>query len=190
MGYDVRVAEIMMIIDEFPHSYIFDVAPEWRMKGEDVVVCESQHLLGMHTQDFQEIRFYPETGASWVAQFERGERGKAFAHTVLTTPDASQACVISSGAGYWVNVESRKVNALQSLPITQALAIQKREIILLITWRDILAYRAGNVVWSLRNLVSDRLRVTAVNEDNLNVIGFDGDNQSLTVDLRTGLLLK
>ena len=181
---------LMSIIDEFQHSYVFDVAPDWPMQIEDVVSCESQHLLGMHTQEYQEIRFYPNAGGSWIGRFERGERGDGFAHTILSTPDAGQACVISSGAGYWVDVGTRKVNSLKTLPITQAVASRRNEIIVLITWKEIIAYRSGAIIWCLKDLVSDRLQVTTVSEGLLDAIGYDGGDRKVSVDLSTGLLLE
>jgi hypothetical protein len=172
----------MKFIEEFAHSYVLDVEPGWPIHGEEVIVFSSYQKLDMHTGAFHDIRFYPKSGGSWLGQFECSPRSK-FEHAVLSVPDPNQACVISRGAGFWVDVETRKATTLECLPITSALASPTHGIILLATWSDLFAYSSAGIAWSLQNIAMDSLCFTQIEGDTLIATGFTGAEVEMKIDL-------
>ena len=181
----------MKFIDEFSHSYVLDVAPDWPERGEQVISVHSYEPLGMHRNEFKHIRFYPRTGGSWIGQFERGVESES---VVLSVPNENEVCVISAGAGYWVDVEARKVTNLQILPITSAVPASTHDLILISTWCDLYAHRSAEPVWSLRHIATDSLRIIAVGGDTIvttcfGLTGEDLEMVEMEVDLASGTLL-
>lgn len=180
----------MKLINDFPSSYVVDVDPGWPMRGEEEISLLAYHKLHMHTGEFCNIRFYVEKGASWIGRFELGERGGDFENSILTAPSPDQACVISSGAGYWVDVKGKQVTQIECLPITQAVATTKHSSIIIATWRDLYAYSSANASWSLRDLADDRLRIDRIDQDILTAVGFTmGEMTEMHIDLLTGQVI-
>jgi hypothetical protein len=174
-------------VDEFPHSYVVDVAPDWR--DEKVLSFPAHEKLGIQTGQFQDIRFYPREGESWTGRFEWSQRGK-FEHGIFSTPNPDHAFVISRGAGFWVDVNSREVTNLELLPITSALASRSRSSILITTWQDLYAYSSPMPSWSLRNVALDRLQITQIDGDLLTAIGFiQGADFEIKIDIAKGTLV-
>jgi hypothetical protein len=178
----------MRLIEAFPSSFVVDITPGWPGTGEQVKSFISYQQLGMHTEEFQEIRFYPKIGESWIGRFEKGERDK-FEDAIFSVPAPSSACVISSGAGFWVDVETKEATSLECPPITGAFASSRHELILVVTWTDLYAYRSASVAWSLRKIAYDRLHVTQIDEDELTAVGFDGGSIEIKVDIPSGKLM-
>jgi hypothetical protein len=172
----------MKFIEEFAHSYVLDVASDWPVHGEEIIAFPSYQKLDRHTGVFHDIRFYPKSGGSWVGQFEWSQRAK-FEHAVLSVPNPNQVCVISCGAGFWVDVEAKKATNLECLPIASALASQTHGIILIATWSDLFAYGTAEIAWSLNNIAMDSLRITQIEGDTLIATGFTGAEVEMKVDL-------
>lgn len=178
----------MRLVEAFPSSFVVDITPDWPGTEEQVKSFVSYQQLGIHTEEFQEIRFYPKVGESWIGRFEKGERGK-FEDAVFSVPAPGSACVISSGAGFWVDVETREATCLECPPITGAFASSRHRLILAVTWTDIYAYRSASVAWNLRKIAYDRLHVTQMDEDILTAVGFDGGSIEIKVDISCGKLM-
>ena len=179
----------MEFVDDFPSSYVVDVNPDWPDRGEEVIPFPAYSTLNVHTGEFHNVRFFLKAGGSWIGQFELGQRG-GFENSVFTTPTPSQACVISSGAGYWVDAEERHATRIECLPITQAIVTVKHSWIIIATWSDLFAYSSPNATWSLLNLANDRLRITGIKEDILTAVGFEmGGMIEMHINLLTGQLI-
>jgi len=179
----------MNLFEKFPSSYIVDVDPDWPDRGEEVVPFLAYDKLNMHTGKFYDIRFYLKAGGSWVGQFELGKI-EGYENSVFTTPNPLQACVISCGAGYWVDVEQRCATRIECLPITQAIVTVKHSSIIIATWRDLYAYSSPTASWSLLDLANDRLRINQIDQDILTVVGFiGGDMVEMHINVLTGQLI-
>jgi hypothetical protein len=179
----------MRFVESFPSSYVADVDPDWPDRDEEVIPFTSYSQLGMHTGVFRDVRFYPTVGSSWIGQFERGQRTD-FEDCFFTLPNPSQACVISSGAGYWVDVEPRTATQIECLPITQAVVSAKHSLVLIATWSDLYAYSSSNLSWSLRDIANDDLKIEKIEEDILTAVGsVMGGMMELHVNLLTGHLI-
>lgn len=178
-------------VDEFPHSYVLDVAPDLPERTERAISFSPVHPLAIRSSVFHNIRFYPEKSDSWIAQFEASGRS-GFEDTVLSVPIPDQTCVVSCGTGYWVNVEAKTAKILDlSLPITSAGASRKHALILVSTWRDIVAYRSAEPAWSLPRIADDRLHISRIENDTATATGFvNGDHAELKIDLVNGKLLQ
>jgi hypothetical protein len=180
----------MRLVDSFPSSYVVDVNPDWPAPGEEVISLPAYDKLKMHTDEFSEIRFYPGGSSSWVGRFERGQR-KGFEDCFLTAPNPSQACVISSGAGYWVDVEQRRAINIECLPIVQAVVSAKHSLVLIATWSDLYAYSSSDLLWSLCHIANDDLRIEKIEEDTLTAVGsVMGGPTAMRVNLLTGQLFE
>ena len=178
----------MKFIDAFSRSYVLDVAPDWPERGEQIVSAHSFDHLGMHRDEFDYIRFYPRSGESWTGQFEHGVESES---AVLSTPNESEVCVISAGAGYWVDVETRKVTTLKVRPITSALPSSRHGLIFITTWHDLYAHRSKEPVWSLLHIAIDRLRIVAIQQDTMltTCFGLTGEDLEMDIDLAARTLL-
>jgi hypothetical protein len=179
----------MKLFEDFPSSYVVDVEPDWPERGEEVVPFLAYDKLNMHTGKFRDIRFYPEKGSSWIGQFETGQIVE-YEDSVFTVPNPSQACVISSGAGYWVDVEQRCAARIECIPITQAIVSVKHSLIIIATFRDLYAYSSPKASWSLLGLATDRLRINRIDQDILTAEGFEGgDMIEMHISILTGQLM-
>jgi hypothetical protein len=174
---------------EFTSFYVMTIPTDLSRPPEEVTTFASFHKLGMHTAEYSEVSFSPEYADCWVGRFEKGER-VALEDAALSTPEPDHACVISAGAGYWVNVKARTAVQLQCLPITSALPSKNHELILISTWRDIFAYGPFDVQWSLENIADDRLRCVAIEPDVLIAEGFDGGHVRFEIAIKTGEILR
>jgi hypothetical protein len=180
----------MRFVESFPSSYVADVDPDWPDRDEEVTLFSAYSPLGMHTDVFRDIRFYPTAGGSWIGQFERGQRQGDFEDCFLTLPNPSQACVICSGAGFWVDVEVRRAKQIECLPITQAVVSAKHSLVLIATWSDLYAYSSSNLSWSLRHIADDDLKIEKIEEDILTAVGFVmGGMMEMQINLLTGHLI-
>lgn len=179
----------MKLVDDFPSSYVVDVDPDWPDRDEKAIPFLAYDKLLKHSGVFRDIRFYPEKGGSWIGQFETGQITE-FEDTVFTAPNPFQACVISSGAGYWVDVEQRCATPIECLPITSAIVTVKHSSIIIVTWRDLYAYSSPKATWSLRNIANDSLKINRIDQDTLTVVGFEmGEMIEMHIDLSTGRII-
>jgi hypothetical protein len=177
----------MEFVNNFPSTYVVDVDPDWPDRGEEVIPSIAYNRLGYQSGKFRDIRFYPQKGGSWIGQFETGQI-IACGDFVFSVPNPSLACVITSGAGYWVDVEDRKVTRIELRePITQASISTKHSLILFTTFRDLYAYSSSNLVWSQCDLASDDLKIIKIDQDTLTVEGFEmGSMMEMHINLWTG----
>lgn len=179
----------MEVVQDFESSYAVDSTPDWPNAGEDVLSFTAYDKLNMHSGEFHDIRFYPAEGPSWIGRFEK--RGSAnYLDAVFTTPEKTCAMVISSGAGFWVNVETKETHQLESLPITGARTSVNNGLILVATWRELIAFCDRHVKWSLRSVIDDRLKIVELNPNIVTIVGFDGGMVKLSVDICTGKVLE
>jgi len=171
----------------FPSSYVVDTDPGWPLRGEEEISFLAYHRLQMHTGEFGNVRFYLKEGTSWLGRFELGEIRGDFEDCVFTAPNPEQACVISCAAGYWIDVNEKRVTHIECLPITQAIASTKHSSIIIATWRDLYAYSSAKALWGLRNLADDELKIDRIDQDILTASGFVmGELIQIHVDLLTG----
>ncbi len=181
----------MRFIDEFPHSYVLDVAPDWPERTERVLSFSPAHPLAIRSSVFHNIRFHPKNGDSWIAQFESSERD-GLEDIVLSVPIPDQACVVSCGSGYWVEVAKPAATSLNlRLPISSIIASREHDLILISTWRDLYAHRSAEPVWTLRDIVDDELRITRIDDGILTATAFvRGADAELKIDVMSGKLLQ
>ena len=179
----------MKFVGDFPSTYAIEVDAGWPDRGEDEISFLAFDKLGMHTGEFSIVRFRLDTGTSWIGRFEIGQKTGEFENCIFSTPNPTQACLISFGAGYWVDVEQKTAMPMECLPITQAVVAPKQSLIIVVTWRDLYAYSSAKPSWSLTGLVSDRLKVREINQDIIKAEGFTGEMIEISVDLLTGRLI-
>jgi len=179
----------MKLWDSFPRTYAVDIEPGWPNQGETEVFFSSFEQLGIHRQNYIDLRFYPEGGTSWLGRFERGIV-ENFEDVVFTTAESKDACAVVGGAGYWIDVQGISAKPLECLPITQALVDTSRGAILIATWRDVLVFDSAKPRWALRNIVDDRLKVLRIEDNILFAAGFIGGEVSILIDLDAHRLIE
>jgi hypothetical protein len=180
----------MKFVDEFAHTYVLDLDPDWPEPREQTAFFSQTNLTGTSRSSFQDIRVYPQKGESWIARFESNIAG-AFS-IALSTPDPDHACIIANGSGYWVDTATKTAQGLRlNLPITNAVASRKHALIVVTTWTDIVAYRSAEPVFHLQRIADDSLQISTLEEDILTVAGFirGADDTQLKIGLVSGKLL-
>ncbi len=89
---EVEAQVKMKFVDEFAHTYVLDIAPDWPQRKEPVVLFPPDDPIGTGRDSFRDIRFYPRKGESWIARFEAKNSGacRRFSARPITSAAASR----------------------------------------------------------------------------------------------------
>jgi hypothetical protein len=109
-------------------------------------------------------------GQRWVGRFEGGAGGITGA---FATPNPGVVCIVVSGQGFWVPVESpAQFELVRATPIKTVLAVGLRLMVFVDNTR-LAAYADNGFRWMTTDLSWDGIRVTEVGQDQIRGIGFD-----------------
>jgi hypothetical protein len=106
------------------------------------------------------LRISPKRGDSWLACFAGGYPGSGVADGVFPTPNPDVVCVISNGAGYWVNTKTREKSDVPLFPVRAVEAA--RDLLILADFTRLVAYGMSGLIWRSERLVTDRLSIMKI----------------------------
>jgi hypothetical protein len=181
----------MKYFDHFPANYMIDFDCE--LPGADGNVAAFKHGFDGSPPfglDGPLLRIRPTAGYAWLAVFAAGLRPSAgFVDAVLTTPNPDAVCVISYGAGYWIDTLTRTNRDLPLFPVRQVEIAA--EMILVADYFRLAALDSHGLKWISGRLVADGLKIERVDPIRKSIIcsGFDPSqckSVEVCVNLQTG----
>lgn len=132
------------------------------------------------------LRITPDIGEPWIGVFAAGN--EAGATRILSCPDPHRLCVISRGAGYFVdsrNPEHWRESGI--FPVEHALAAPDAGLFFLAGFTDVEAWGVDGPVWRSARISWDGLRSLRVEGAQLRGESWYPDCwEEFTLDLRTG----
>ena len=142
-----------------------------------------------HGCDGPLIRIESKSGIPWLACFCKGFKSGDVADAAYTTPNPDVACVISNGAGYWVNTLERDATNVPVFPIRQVECTH--HLLLFADFTNIAAFGSNGPLWVSDRLVWENLIINTVDENNGRVLcqGWNplaARDVEVIVDLQTG----
>ena len=117
------------------------------------------------------LRIEPRNQAPWLAVFARGYPSGDVVDGIFATPNPDVVCVVSEGAGYWVDTIKHSSADVRAFPIRQI--EMAADFLIFADFTKLVAYSSGGLAWTSQRIVSDRLRITRVSADLIECIGWD-----------------
>lgn len=182
----------MRFFDYFPTSYRIEFDCE--LPGTGANVAAFKHGLNDPRGkglDGPLLLIKHHNGDSWLAVFGAGYTPGHAVDGVFATPNPDVACVVSSGAGYWVDTLAHTCKDIPVFPIRQVEAVEGA--ILFADFATLAAFDSRGAKWISDQLVSDELKIKRIDLVREWVIcsGFDpsqGKYVEVCVNLQTGEL--
>lgn len=129
----------------------------------------------------------PVEGEPWVGHFIGGSEGLS---AVLPTPNSNVVCVVVDGQGYWVPVDDpRGYSVIDVVPIKRAIVIEKKHLMIFVSFTRLAAYSEGGFSWATNHLSWDGLEIKLITDDRIEGIGWDaaiGEEVNFSVDILSG----
>lgn len=153
----------------------------------DAVLLDPQQELA--DRPILEVR--PARGDPWVGVFYGAQYGvpPAVSGRLIGWPDEWSICVVYAGGGVVVRADDpTRTYEIDANPVTGALVVPEREMVVFSDFTNLVAYGPGGVLWKSPRLALDDVRVQEVDGDVLRVEGFFGVGKphEFTVDIATG----
>jgi hypothetical protein len=132
------------------------------------------------------LRIAPDTGEPWIGVFAAGD--EVGPTRILSCPDPLRLCVISRGAGYFVDSRNPKHWCGSGIfPVKHVLAAPDAGLLLLAGFTDVEAWNVDGPVWRSARISIDGLRSLRVEGAQLRGEGwYPNCWEEFTLDLRTG----
>lgn len=167
----------------FPKAYSIEWPTELPNCGSPHFFYPGASSVGGHDGFLVKIR--PENGQAWLGTFAFGDGGFS---GIFSTPDPQRICVVSRGAGYFVNVtQPSKWEGVRASPIMDVRSVLAHEIVVFSDWTDLIAYGATGMKWQTDRLAWDSLKITDVSDTHITGTFFNlGETKDFVVDLQTG----
>ena len=180
----------MRFFEYFPANYRVEFDCE--LPGTGGGVASFKHGLndpGGKGLDGPLIHIQHDGVSSWLAVFAAGYTSGHAVNGVFATPNPDVACIISGGAGYWVDTLARTSNDIPVFPIRQVEVTEGE--ILFADFSCLAAFDSRGVKWVSDGLVSDMLRIERVDPIRKSIIcsGYDAPQSrkiEVCVNLETG----
>ncbi len=172
----------------FPRSYEIEEYAELPSDGRGTVFHYPGAIRDRTTGGLL-IKVKPKTGQPWIGSFASGCRSAAVLTEIISCPDASEICVVSSGAAYVVRTDDpTKWQTLPCFPVTQALEIPAHNLLVFSDFTKLVAFGTEGVKWISPRLAIDELKILEVENDCLRVSAWRGGQKAEIdqVDLSTG----
>ncbi|MGH9875750.1 MAG: hypothetical protein ACRD9S_25130 [Pyrinomonadaceae bacterium] len=143
------------VLDEMPNGTAISYLPaQPQQVGQDGIL----------------VRISPTKGVPWVGLFSSIKKYPGALSRVMFTPNPNLVCVICSGDAVITDVVSPdQYTLLDFEPITDAIAVKERKMIVFAGFTKLVALDGSGVIWETSRVAWDELRITGV--DNSRVIG-------------------
>lgn len=116
---------------------------------------------GQGGQDGLLVRISPRAHAPWLGLFAFGYASPKSNTGLYSWPMPDRLCVVSSGAGYLVNVnDPTEYSSLEVEPVLAVLPIGASEIIVFANYTELIAYGSTGLKWKSKRISWDGFRVT------------------------------
>jgi hypothetical protein len=184
MKNDLRATEC------FPTNYSISIDAELPPGGGHVANFRRGSPTPVTTgADGPLVSIEPQGSTPWLACFAKGYRNAGVLNAVLATPNPEVVCVVSGGAGFWVDTIRRTIEDIRAFPIRQVEVAGG--LLIFCDFTKLAAYGAHGVAWVSKNLVSDGLVLEKADADKQVLIcrGLDAATASqiqVIVDSKSG----
>jgi hypothetical protein len=179
-----------MFLLVFPHLYEVEEAWESSRIEQPRKILYFPHGTEQREQDGLILKIVPARGDIWFGKFAFGGTPKLWATKILSCPDPSYLCVISSGTGYIVDVtRPSKYERVALAPICNVQPVLEKQLLIFSNFTNVVAYDERGFRWKSQRLSSDGIEIVEIVEDRLKVLGFDAAKQTkvcITLDLESG----
>lgn len=168
--------QVVLLREATPQAPLFRFPPRhrWRRKKEDDLLVE----------------IIPDQNGAWIASCKPGYDETIGISKVMTWPDPERICVIVAGAGYLIYVrEPPRYEEVEALPITDAVAVASKGLVVFADFTELVAYGASGTVWRTGRLSWDGIKLASVEEESIVGYGWDAADEKevkFVVDLETG----
>ena len=108
----------------------------------------------------------PRARAPWLGLFAFGYASPKSKTGLYSWPAPDRLCVVSSGAGFLVNVnEPAEYVSLEVEPILEVLPIEAQEIVVFANYTELIAYGSTGLQWKSKRISWDGFRITTTNSN-------------------------
>jgi hypothetical protein len=139
------------------------------------------------------LRITPTEGTPWIGCFARGNFGGSAVSQVMSCPNPRELCVLSLGAGYFVNVQDpSNWKNVRAIPVCNALAVLDRHLLVFSDFTKLVAYGSNGPAWETGGISADGIRILGIRNACLDLISWDAAKQTefeVSVSLGNGLVL-
>lgn len=137
------------------------------------------------------VRFYPETGESWIGIFKYGYPNPKAITGVYSWPDPKKICVISRGQAYIVQIDnpSEYYEIKEIVPVMHAFPILDKKLFIFGDFIKIAAFSGEKIQWISGRLSFDGLKISEITTKEIRGEGWDaitGQWILFTLDVATG----
>lgn len=172
----------------FPHMYDVDISPE--------TIASSLHYYYPSASlqgggDGVCVEVTPNEHVTWIGTFQYGEiRHNKACSGVYSCPDVNTVCVVSGGAGYFVDVNNPSSCKKIEIPlIISVYPVVEKEIIIFFGLTEAVAYGKSGVRWRSSRISWDSLSILEVAPDLIRGEYMDirtDQNTSFSINIDTG----
>lgn len=115
-------------------------------------------------QDGILLRISPRGISSWIGLFSSVKKYPGTPSRILFTPNPNTICVICSGDAVVTDVRHPNRSTLLDFePITDAIAVKERRIIVFAGFTKLMAFDGSSVAWETSRVAWDELKITSIN---------------------------
>lgn len=133
------------------------------------------------------------SGKSWIGIFAFGYSSPPAFSRVLSSPDPSNMCVISNGAGYFVKADEPEVwEKIPLSPVLDVRTVPEHKLLVFSDFTRLAAFGSSGLVWQSPRVCWDGLKIVNVSRETIEGVGYDptiSRESRFVVDLRTGSTL-
>jgi hypothetical protein len=117
------------------------------------------------------IKIHPIDGIPWIGNFHGVSSD--YLTGIISTPQVNILAIIAKGKGYMVDVnDPQKSIIIPILPIVEVRFISEPNIIIFISFTDIICYGSNGFLWKLK-VSCDGIRISDISKSNINGFAWD-----------------
>ncbi len=136
------------------------------------------------------IRLQPTGSDTWIGVFKFGYASPKAINGLFSCPSARHLCVVSSGAGYIVDVNQPELwKGLPFMPICYAAPVPELGLLVFADFTTLFAYGTRGAAWTSPKLSWDGIEITRITSKQISGRGWDAPanrEAEFTIDTGTG----
>lgn len=149
-------------IANFPANYQLNFDAELPATGGSFKIFSHGNATP-HGCDGPLVRIEPKNGVPWLACFCKGYEPGQVADGAYTTPNSDIVCVVSKGAGFWVDTVKRESTNIPAFPIRQV--EYTKRLLIFADFTNLATFGSNGLLWISDRLVWDNLVIKTVDAD-------------------------
>lgn len=182
----------MELIWRFDRNYEVEVVKESTgAETEPTVYLPGRLQRG--GQDGVTLRVVPRGLEPWIGRFAFGDPSGESLTCVLSSPNADEMCVVSSGSGYIVKSNDwTKWQAVRALPVRDVQVAMDMRLLIFADFTKLVAYNKDGLKWQSPRVSSDEIERVEIASREATIIGWSAARQRkrrVTIDLSSGTVV-